>query len=148
MAPDSSSSFTLPSLIGLSSGKKEIQVLANLSTGLDEYDYFNNSTIIRFSIIKEIAGLPFIEDFENGINDTAWIIENIDLDKTWGIDSTGGLPWSNQSASIKLFSYAPRNNQKDGLISPKISLTASNDLFLTFDTVSYTHLTLPTKRIV
>ena len=136
LAPDSISSFTLPSLIGLSSGKKEIQVLANLSTGLDEYDYFNNSTIIRFSIIKEIAGLPFIEDFENGINDTAWIIKNIDLDKTWGIDSTGGLPWSNQSASIKLFSYAPRNNQKDGLISPKISLTASNDLFLTFD-ISY-----------
>ena len=133
LAPNSNSSFTLPILSGLNSGINEIQVLANLGDSLDEYDYFNNSTIIRFSIIKEITTLPFIEDFEYGINDTTWIIDNIDIDKTWGVDSTNGLPWSNQSASIKLFSYAPRNNQKDGLITPKITLPASNDLFLTFD---------------
>ena len=133
LAPNSTSSFTLPVLSGLSSGKNEIQVLANLGNSFNEYDYFNNSTILRFSIIKEITTLPFIEDFENGINDTTWIIENIDLDKTWGVDSTSGLPWSDQSACIKLFSYAPRNNQKDGLVTPKISLSSSNDLFLTFD---------------
>ena len=133
LAPNSSSSFTLPVLSGLSSGKNEIQLLANLGNSIIEYDYFNNSTILRFSIIKEITTLPFIEDFENGINDTTWIIENIDLDKTWGVDSTSGLTWSNQSACIKLFSYAPRNNQKDGLVTPKISLSSSNDLFLTFD---------------
>jgi hypothetical protein len=34
---------------------------------------------------------------------------------------------------MKLFSYSPRNNQKDGLISPKINLSASNDLNLIFD---------------
>ena len=107
--------------------------MANLGNSLNEYDYFNNSSILRFSIIKEITTLPFIEDFENDINDTTWIIENLDLDKTWKIDSTDGLPWSDLSASIKLFSYAPRNNQKDGLITSKISLSASNDLFLTFD---------------
>jgi len=107
--------------------------LANLGNSFNEYDYFNNSTILRFSIIKEITTLPFIENFENGINDTTWIIENIDLDKTWGVDSTSGLPWSDQSACIKLFTYAPRDNQKDGLITPKISLSSSNDLFLTFD---------------
>ena len=133
LAPNSSSSLTLPILSGLNLGKNEIQVLANLGSPFNEYDYFNNSTIIRFSIIKEITTLPFIEDFENVINDNIWIIENIDLDKTWGIDSTGGLPWSDQSACIKLFSYAPRNNQKDGLITPKISLSTSNSLFLTFD---------------
>jgi len=133
LAQNSSSSFTFPVLGGLSSGKNEIQVLANLGNSFNEYDYFNNSTILRFSIIKEITTLPFIEDFENGINDTTWIIENIDLDKTWRIDSTSGLPWSDHSACIKLFSYAPRNNQKDGLITPKISLSTSNDLFLTFD---------------
>ena len=133
LVPNSSSSFTLPVLSGLSSGKNEIQVLANLGNSFNEYDYFNNSTILRFSIIKEITTLPFIEDFENGINDTTWIIENIDVDKTWRIDSTNGLPWSAQSASIKLFSYAPRNNQKDGLITPKISLSTSNNLFIIFD---------------
>ena len=133
LAPNSSSSLTLPILSGLNLGKNEIQVLANLGSPFNEYDYFNNSTIIRFSIIKEITTLPFIEDFENVINDNIWIIENIDLDKTWGIDSSGGLPWSDQSACIKLFSYAPRNNQKDGLITPKISLSTSNSLFLTFD---------------
>ena len=133
LMPDSSSNLTFPILDGLSPGKIEIQILANLGTGIDEYDYFNNSTITRFSIIKEITTLPFIEDFENGINDTLWTIENIDLDKTWESDSTNGLQWSNKSAVIKLFTYAPRNNQKDGLISPKITLPSSNELFLTFD---------------
>ena len=130
---DSSSSLTFSMLNGLNSGKIEIQILANLGSGINEYDYFNNSTITRFSIIKEISTLPFIEDFENGIRDTLWTIENIDLDKTWESDSTRGLKWSNQSAVMKLFSYAPRNNQKDGLISPKITLPSSNELFLTFD---------------
>ena len=133
LMPDSSSNLTFPILNGLNPGKIEIQILANLGTGIDEYDYFNNSTITRFSIIKEITTLPFIEDFENGINDTLWTIENIDLDKTWESDSTNGLQWSNKSAVIKLFTYAPRNNQKDGLISPKITLPSSNELFLTFD---------------
>ena len=133
LMPDSSSNLTFPILNGLSPGKIEIQILANLGTGIDEYDYFNNSTITRFSIIKEITTLPFIEDFENGINDRLWTIENIDLDKTWESDSTNGLQWSNKSAVIKLFTYAPRNNQKDGLISPKITLPSSNELFLTFD---------------
>ena len=133
LSPNSSSSYTLPVISGLNSGENEIQILANLGNSLNEYDYFNNSSILRFSIIKEITTLPFIDDFENGINDTTWIIENIDLDKTWKIDSTAGLPCSDLSASIKLFSYAPRNNQKDGLITPKISLSTSNNLFLTFD---------------
>ena len=31
------------------------------------------------------------------------------------------------------FTYTPENNQKDGLISPKINLPLSNELFLTFD---------------
>lgn len=133
LLPNSSSSLILPVVNGLSSGKIEIQVLANLDSLINEYDYYNNSTITRFSIIKEILALPFIEDFENGINDSMWVTENLDFDKTWVSDSTSGLQWSNQSAAIKLFSYAPRNNQKDGLISPKITLSGASDLFLTFD---------------
>ena len=133
LSPNASSSFTLPSINVLSSGKIEIQILANLNSGISEYDYLNNSTITRFSIIKEIASLPFIEDFETGINDSNWIIENINSDKTWEIDSTKGLQWGNLSATMKLFSYSPRDNQKDGLISPQINLSASNNLNLIFD---------------
>ena len=133
LSPNASSSFTLPSINVLSSGKIEIQILGNLNSGISEYDYLNNSTITRFSIINEIASLPFIEHFETGINDSNWIIENLNSDKTWEIDSTKGLQWSNLSAAMKLFSYSPRDNQKDGLISPKINLSVSNDLNLIFD---------------
>ncbi len=131
--PNNSSSFTLPTLTGLNEGKIEIQVLGKLSNSINEYDYINNSSIIRFSKVKEINTLPFIEDFEEGINDTIWIIENTDLDKTWEIDSTQGLQWSNQSATVQLFSYSPRNSQKDGLITPKINLNGSSNFTLTFD---------------
>ena len=133
LSPNSSTSFTLPLINIISSGKIEIQILANLGSVKNEYDYLNNSAITRFSIINEITTLPFIEHFETGINDSIWNIENINSDKTWEIDSTKGLQWSNQSATMKLFSYSPRDNQKDGLISPKIKLSASNDLNLTFD---------------
>ena len=70
---------------------------------------------------------------ENGINDSVWCISNLDNDQTWVVDSTVGLPWSNLSACMKLYSYSPRENQKDGLLTPNISLSPSLDQLLTFD---------------
>ena len=133
IGPNSSSSFTFPLISNLSSGLIEIQVIAKLGQGFNEIDYVNNSTITRFSKIKEITSLPFIEDFEHETVDFNWIIENQNLDKTWEIDSTSGLQWSHKSATVQLFSYAPRNNQKDGLISPKINLYGFTNYSLTFD---------------
>ena len=55
-----------------------------------------------------------------------FLISNDDLAETWDTISTDGLIWNNFSASMQLFSYAPRDNQKDGLISPSILLSPSS----------------------
>ena len=102
-----------------------MQIIGSLHDSIIEYDYYNNSAITRFSKIGDFSSMPFIEHFENGINDSIWCISNLDNDQTWVVDSTVGLPWSNLSACMKLYSYSPRENQKDGLLTPNISLSPS-----------------------
>ncbi len=131
--PLSSTSINIPSINSSSSGKKEVQIIGSLHDSIIEYDYYNNSAITRFSKIGDFSSMPFIEHFENGINDSVWCISNLDNDQTWVVDSTVGLPWSNLSACMKLYSYSPRENQKDGLLTPNISLSPSLDQLLTFD---------------
>ncbi|MDG2369313.1 MAG: S8 family serine peptidase [Flavobacteriales bacterium] len=133
LSPQSSANIIIPSITIQGSGEKELQIIGEISNSSSESDYFNNSVIKRFSIVNEFSSLPFIEHFENGITDSLWVIENEDADLTWVSDSTEGLNWSSKSACIKLYSYSPRDNQKDGLLTPKITLSNNTDLFLTFD---------------
>ncbi|MEC8603745.1 MAG: S8 family serine peptidase [Bacteroidota bacterium] len=131
--PSSSAVLNIPSVVISSAGKKEFQVSGSILSSAIEYDYFNNSSIARFSKIGNLFTLPLVEHFENGINDSIWCISNAENDQTWITDSTDGLPWNNLSACIKLYSYSPRANQKDGLLSPLISLSSFNQQLLTFD---------------
>lgn len=133
LSPQNSANTTIPSITIQNSGEKELQIIGEISNSSTENDLFNNSVIKRFSIVNEFTNLPFIEHFENGIIDSLWVIENNDADLTWISDSTEGLNWSSKSACIKLYSYSPRDNQKDGLLTPKITLSNNSDLFLTFD---------------
>ena len=133
LLPQSTTNTLLPTIILPNSGAKELQITAEIGSGNLENDYFNNSIIKRFSIVNEYTTLPFIEHFENGINDSIWHVENKDLDQTWTIENTQGLNWNNYSACIKLYSYSPRENQKDGLLTPKIALSNNGELYLTFD---------------
>ena len=123
--PGSSTMINLPSFYISESGNIEIRFAAEIRNNPLEYDIHNNGLMNRFNIRSQ-QEQPFVEHFENGFIDSLWFISNDDLAETWDTISTGGLLWNNFSASMQLFSYAPRDNQKDGLISPSILLSPSS----------------------
>ena len=123
--PGSSTMVNLPSFYIGESGDIEIRFAAEIRNNPLEYDIHNNGLMNRFNIRSQ-QEQPFVEHFENGFIDSLWFISNNDLAETWDTISTDGLIWNNFSASMQLFSYAPRDNQKDGLISPSILLSPSS----------------------
>lgn len=136
--------ITLPQLNIVEFGNIDIMVQAKLSSNITEYDIFNNSLIYRYNKRSNV-NIPFIEHFENGINDAIWYIENEDMAITWDTIFTNGLIWNNHSIGIKLFDYIPRANQKDGLITPQLSLNNSFSSYtLKFD-VAYQKRSLSTQ---
>ena len=84
--------------------------------------------MIRFRN-KPNLSIPFYENFENGINNSEWHIENDDYYRTWDTVNTAE---NNISAYVNLYGYNPRIEQKDELISPSIVLMGDSVL-LSFD---------------
>jgi len=136
--------ITLPQLNILEFGNIDVMVQAKLSSNITEYDIFNNSLIYRYNKRSNV-NIPFIEHFENGINDAIWYIENEDMGITWDTISTNGLIWNNHSIGIKLFDYIPRANQKDGLITPQLSLNNSFSSYTLKFNIAYQKRSLSTQ---
>lgn len=111
-------------------GEHTIQIKATLSGNPVEYDNYNNN--LYFKINRNAAySIPFKETFENGITDK-FNIENIDNELTWKLDTVTGTPGFH-SIYMDLYNYDPRTNQKDGLISAELDLTAVSNAYLAYD---------------
>jgi bacillopeptidase F len=125
-------SITIQNIQLSAQGKSEyfarIQPLANLI----ENDLINNRKVKRFDI-RPLANFPFVEDFEHGsLTDNNWYIANPDLERTWVADSCGGLQFGTTSALMSCHNYLPKKDQSDILLSPKINIPASGDIWLSF----------------
>ncbi len=86
----------------------------------DEYDKFNNHNVFRFKILPVVDLLPnFTEDFENGINQDIWTLQNTDGYITWDTLSTLQPDESEGiSAWMDFHTYNPIGSQHDDLITP------------------------------
>ncbi|MCF8275644.1 MAG: S8 family peptidase [Flavobacteriales bacterium] len=133
LLPAQSITVNLPAILTSDYGDLGLSITASISGIPSEYDLYNNKwyhTINR----REPVSLPFIEDFEHGFSQNNWFVNNIDGDMTWEPFQTQGLPWNDYSASIQLFKYTPRNNQRDGLISNELVIPNTSDpVWLLFD---------------
>ncbi len=115
-----------------SQGELEYLVVATINhAGANDIDLYNDRRINRFTIRPEHT-VPYLEKFENGFGDD-WMVENADDGLSWEIDTTAGLPWNVQSATLQHFWYTPVVNQEDELIGPNISTAALANLFFKFD---------------
>ena len=131
--PGAITTINLPALTINQTGDLEIRIHAKIRNVTEEYDIHNNGLMKRFNIRTQ-QNQPFIEHFEQGLIDSIWYVYNDDHAQTWDTINTNGLVWNNYSATIQMFSYAPRANQKDGLISPNIFLDPSSSIHsLRFD---------------
>ena len=122
----------LPSIITSTFGNQELSIVASITSGAPEYDEINNRSLYSFNR-RGFYNLPFVEDFENGFESDKWHITNPDNSITWGTIPTEGLIWSNYSASMQLYSYGPRESQRDGLIGPELLIPLSGNTMLKFD---------------
>lgn len=133
LASGETTTFTLPNISTTEYGAIGFNILASIVGEPNEYDHYNNRWRINFNR-REPRTLPFTDDFDNGFELNDWLTKNDDGSTTWETIATEGLPWNSHSASVQLYNYNPRLNQRDGLISPLLEIPATNDpVWLLFD---------------
>lgn len=125
--------FQLPQLTVNATGDMEVAITGTIAGSPTEYDLYNNHWRTRFNI-RGTKQLPFVDGFEAGFDEEDWYLDNGDDAVSWDTTSTGGLNWSNYSASVELYNYSPRANQRDGLISSLLEIPNTNEpVWLVFD---------------
>ena len=93
----------------------------------------NDQNTTQINILAAAATLPFVEDFETNVFTTGeWTLENPDGEVTWDLVNVAGITPGTQAAKIDFFNYATAA-QRDGLISPRISLVGYTSAQLDFD---------------
>lgn len=117
----------------------EFQVWFKSDTALHEVVVINNHRIARFHSRPDEL-LPFVEDFEQGIDSVRWHINNPNNNMSWDTMQAGGLLYSTYSALMRFRGDVP-NNQLDDLITPSLNLSGIDSAFLKFE-VSYQNLHL------
>ena len=107
-----------------STGAYSVTLVANNSNGqgtLMKTDYINIGGMM----------LPFTEDFEGGLTDAGWTVENPDGGITWAITDVEGNSPGNKAAWVNIFEYyafGPR----DVLISPAMDFSSFNTVGIFF----------------
>jgi subtilisin family serine protease len=96
-----------------------------------DYDVYNNRCKYTFTRTTP-KNLPFSEDFETGIDERIWFVDNPDLDYGWDTFPVSGLENSQYAATLQFYKYTPRAGQKDGLILNNLTLPVS-EVILTYD---------------
>jgi hypothetical protein len=132
LSTNQSATIILPSINTRGQGDKELQFqLVGPSIIIDGDDY-NNFAVTRFNV-RGKTSLPYFEDFEYmSLSENGYHVENPDGEITWRNAETGGLI-GNTSAQMPCFSYSPRANQTDDLLSPIFDFPSTNKLSLIFN---------------
>lgn len=133
----------------LSTGQIDVVALPNINVGTTGPGIFqaytsnpngnpddnpaNDMKLVSYTVQANSYSLPFFEDFEtNPLLNGKWFIENPDNDITWEVATVNGNSPGNKAMKLDFFNYV-QNGERDGLISPKISLQGYNSAEMTFE---------------
>ena len=132
LASNQNVSVTLPSITG-TAGNLTFTASTSLPNGNSDPNINNDASTSSVTILGTAIALPFIEDFENGLTNQNWIIDNPDGDFTWEIDAVNGTnaPGSN-AAKLNFFDYA-QQGQRDGMITPPLNFQGYTSIDLDFE---------------
>lgn len=137
LAKGESENITLPEYKLSEGGNYEMIFRFESDSSFSETSLINNNSTARFNF-RPSAQLPYIEDFENGIDNKKWMICNPDQNTTWDTTHADGIQFSKISA-IMSFSTELLNYQKDELITPVLDLSNYDSVKLCFD-VAYQNI--------
>jgi PKD repeat protein len=127
-----SENVTLPSIV-TGGGLVSLTAYTSDPNGQTDDNATNDESSVTLNVYTSIVTLPFIEDFETNVFATGrWSLVNPDNDVTWELATVGGITPGTTAAKIDFFNYATAA-QRDGLVSPRISLAGYNSAEMTFD---------------
>ena len=132
LAPGESVTVEFDSFEFEQNGRNELHIWFETPNDENDWSKNNNHIVHRFNQLSN-GNFPFHEGFEDGILTDKWYQDNPDGSFKWDTLVTEGLQFSNISAWMNLFSYGPRESQRDRLITPEINLPAGDDLLLHFE---------------
>ncbi|MBI1288083.1 MAG: S8 family serine peptidase [Flavobacteriales bacterium] len=133
LLPGATATVSLPTITTSDYGELGLSIVASIPNHPNEYDLYNNHWYYKTDR-REPTPLPFVEDFDHGFGLHDWLVQNEDGGVSWDTVVTSGLDWNEYSASVQMYSYLPRANQKDGLVSPLLQLPATTEqIWLLFD---------------
>lgn len=133
LLPGATATVSLPTITTSDYGELGLSIVASIPNHPNEYDLYNNRWYYKTDR-REPTPLPFVEDFDHGFGLHDWLVQNEDGNISWDTVTTAGLDWNEYSASVLMYSYLPRANQKDGLISPLLQLPSTTEpIWLLFD---------------
>lgn len=123
---------TLPS-IATTGGFVTLTAYTSNPNGQTDDNASNDAIDTELNVYTAPTTLPFTEDFENDVFASGeWTRANPDSDVTWELVSVGGITPGSSAAKIDFYNYSTAA-QRDGLISPKISLMGYSTAEMTFD---------------
>lgn len=123
---------TLPA-IAISTGAVILDVWTSSPNGQADDNPANDDADMALTVYTTALPLPFTEDFEGSpFGSGGWTIDNPDNDITWELATVAGNTPGNTAAKIDFFNYQA-NSQRDGLISPRISLAGYSSVDMTFE---------------
>ena len=121
--------FSVPVILS-KPGAHELAVRASLSA--TDHDPINNVRYFRFNY-RTKASLPFKENFEAGIGESRWYINNADQAITWDTIRVPDAGGQKLAAYMNFLEYEPRASQVDQLWSAQLSLPSGSAVTLKFD---------------
>lgn len=92
-----------------------------------------NNTITQANFIH-IGGrpIPFVEDFESGLDAKGWKVLNPDNAVTWDISQVEGNQPGNRAVRMNFHDYLVPPGRRDQLISPALDFSAFENVHLSF----------------
>jgi PKD repeat protein len=122
---------TLPA-VSATQGQNTLMVNTSNPNSQADDNTTNDQQSYVFSGYITAQSLPFVESFETDVIASGlWSVDNPDGAITWDRVAVGGTTPGGNAMKIDFFNYE-QNSQRDGLISPKISLTGYSSAQMTF----------------
>ncbi len=105
----------------------------NYTVTLTTTNSVGSNTEVKVDYIKAGGSdLPFVENFESGIDTRGWVIENPDESKTWELKEVSGSNPGDKAVYMNMIDY-PKFGERDMLISPPMNFEGYDNLQLRFD---------------
>lgn len=131
LAANQSTIVTLPTITS-AAGNQSIIAYSSMPNSSVDGNFLNDTSEVAFTVFTNGLNLPFTEDFENGLANQSWNVNNSDGGITWEMAAIAGTSPGSQAAKMDFFNYS-QQGERDELITPMLDFTGQTVVDLYFE---------------